>query len=205
MSICLGVLSVFLVLVRISYKLLWSANQTLGPDDKVILATVVLRISCTVLNVKGLAAHGLGKDVWMLPVSELVKFVMWLYIMEVLYLAELSLLKLSLSAFYMCIFPEAGIRRLLLGTCLLNILFGVVFVTAAIFQCSPIHFWWTQYSENPGNGSCININAMGWSNAAISVVIDVLMIALPLSQVRKLQLHWKKKVGVIVMFLTGTL
>lgn len=205
MSICLGVLSVFLVLVRICFKLFWSASRSLGPDDKVILGTLVLRISCTIINVEGLAAHGLGRDVWMLPISELIKFVMWLYIMEILYLAELSLLKLSLSAFYLCIFPGTGIRRLLLGTCVLNALFGLVFVIVAIFQCSPIHYWWTQYSENPGTGSCININAMGWANASISVVIDVLMIAIPLSQVHKLHLHWKKKMGVIIMFMTGTL
>ncbi|KAJ6783213.1 hypothetical protein PWT90_01253 [Aphanocladium album] len=204
MSICLGVLSVFLVLVRICFKLFWSASRSLGPDDKVILGTLVLRISCTIINVEGLAAHGLGRDVWMLPISELVKFVMWLYIMEILYLAELSLLKLSLSAFYLCIFPGTGIRRLLLGTCVLNALFGLVFVIVAIFQCSPIHYWWTQYSENPGTGSCININAMGWANASISVVIDALMIAIPLSQVHKLHLHWKKKMGVIIMFMTGT-
>ncbi len=205
MSIILGVLAVLLVLVRVAFKQFWSSSRSLGPDDKIILLTVVLRISGTVLNIEGLAAHGLGKDVWTMSVGELSTFVMWLYIMEVLYLAELSLLKLSLSAFYLCVFPGTGIRRLLWGICILNVLFGVVFVTAAIFQCSPIHYWWTQYEENHGEGRCININAMGWSNATISVVIDVLMIAIPLSQITKLQLHWRKKVGVIIMFLTGTL
>ena len=39
----------------------------------------------------------------------------------------------------------------------------------------------------------------------VSVVIDVWMIAIPLSQIRKLELHWKKKVGAAIMFLTGTL
>ncbi|OAA79104.1 hypothetical protein LEL_02590 [Akanthomyces lecanii RCEF 1005] len=204
MSIILGVLAIALVLVRVAFKQFWSSRRALGPDDKIILLTVVLRISGTVLNIKGLADHGLGKDVWTMSVSELSTFVMWLYIMEVLYLAELSMLKLSLSAFYLCVFPGTGIRRLLWGICILNVLFGVVFVTAAIFQCTPIHYWWTQYSENPGQGHCININAMGWSNATISVLIDILMIAIPLSQITKLQLHWRKKVGVVIMFLTGT-
>lgn len=205
MSIVLGVLAIALVLVRVAFKQFWSSRRSLGPDDKIILLTIVLRISGTVLNVKGLADHGLGRDVWTMSVGELTTFVMWLYIMEVLYLAELSMLKLSLSAFYLCVFPGAGVRRLLWGICILNVLFGVVFVTTAIFQCTPIHYWWTQYGETPGAGHCININAMGWSNATISVLIDILMIAIPLSQITKLQLHWKKKVGVIIMFLTGTL
>ncbi|KAM3534879.1 hypothetical protein MY4038_001780 [Beauveria bassiana] len=203
MSIVLGVLAICLVLVRVAFKQFWSSSRALGPDDKIILLTVVLRISGTVLNVKGLADHGLGKDVWTMSVSELSTFVMWLYIMEVLYLAELSLLKLSLSAFYLCVFPGIAIRRLLWGVCITNVLFGVVFVIVAIFQCSPIHYWWTQYGEDPGEGHCININAMGWSNAAISVFIDILMIAIPLSQISKLNLHWRKKIGVVIMFLTG--
>ncbi|TQV94865.1 CFEM domain-containing protein [Cordyceps javanica] len=204
MSIILGVLAVFLVLVRLAFKQFWSLKRSLGPDDKIVMLTVVLRISCTVLNVKGLADHGLGKDVWTMSISDLSTFVRWLYIMEVLYLAELSLLKLSLSAFYLCVFPGTGIRRLLWGVFTLNVLFGVIFVTVAIFQCSPIHYWWTQYGETPEKGHCININAMGWSNAGASVLIDILMIAAPLSQITKLQLHWRKKIGVIIMFLTGT-
>ncbi|KAM3550434.1 hypothetical protein ARSEF4850_008348 [Beauveria asiatica] len=203
MSIVLGVVAVCLVLVRLAFKQFWSSRRALGPDDKIILLTVVLRISGTVLNVKGLADHGLGKDVWTMSVGELSTFVMWLYIMEVLYLAELSLLKLSLSAFYLCVFPGIAIRRLLWGVCITNVLFGLVFVTVAIFQCSPIHYWWTQYGEKPGEGHCININAMGWSNATISVLIDILMIAIPLSQIPKLQLHWRKRIGVVIMFLTG--
>jgi hypothetical protein len=33
----------------------------------------------------------------------------------------------------------------------------------------------------------------------------VWMIGIPLSQIKKLELHWKKKIGAAIMFLTGTL
>lgn len=204
MSISLGTITVFFVLVRVIFKRFFSTTQTLGSDDKVILGTLALRISCTIINVRGMAAHGLGKDVWKLLPEELVTFAEFLYVMEVLYLAELSLIKLSLSLFYLNIFPGATIRRLLWGTAIFNILFGVTFVTTAIFQCTPVSYFWTQYEEH-SSGRCININAFGWTNAAVSVAIDIWMIAIPLSQVGSLNLHWKKKVGVIIMFLTGTL
>ncbi|OAA70655.1 Extracellular membrane protein, CFEM domain protein [Cordyceps fumosorosea ARSEF 2679] len=203
MSIALGVLAIALVIVRLVFKQFWHPSRCLGPDDKIILFTLLLRVSGTILNIKGLADHGMGRDVWTLPVNQLSTFVMWLYVMEVLYLTELSLIKLSLSAFYLCVFPGTGVRRLLWAILVINVLFGFGFVTAAIFQCTPIHYWWTQY-ESPGHGHCININALGWSNAVISVVIDMLMIVVPLSQITKLKLHWRKKVGVFIMFLTGT-
>ncbi|KAK7703044.1 hypothetical protein SLS64_009315 [Diaporthe eres] len=40
--------------------------------------------------------------------------------------------------------------------------------------------------------------------SAISIVEDVWMLAIPLSQLHSLQLHWKKKIGVAIMFCTGT-
>jgi hypothetical protein len=46
---------------------------------------------------------------------------------------------------------------------------------------------------------------LGWANAATSIALDIWMIGLPMSQVLKLNLHWKKKVGVGMMFSVGTL
>lgn len=203
-AISLSVVTVCLVIARLTFKYFFSAAQALGPDDKVIFGTLALRIACTIINVLGLVDHGLGKDVWTLSPSQLTDFVEWLYIMEILYLAELSLIKFSLSLFYLYIFPGAIIKRLLWGTVIFNALFGIVFVVVAIFECQPLSFYWTRYVEE-SSGHCVDINSFGWANAGISVAVDLWMIALPLSQVGKLKLHWKKKIGVIFMFLLGAL
>lgn len=49
----------------------------------------------------------------------------------------------------------------------------------------------------------MNINASGWANAAITLASDIWLLAIPLSQIRKLRLDWKKKAGATLMFLTG--
>lgn len=208
MSISLGTIAVFLVLVRITFKLFFNGSQGLGMDDKVILGTLAIRISCIILNVRGLAAHGLGKDIWTFRPHDLTILIEFLYIMEVLYVAELSLIKLSLSLFYLYIFPGIIVRRLLSATVIVNILYGVTSVTAVIFQCTPLSYLWRQYVDGHVEGSsghCNNINAFGWANAAISVAIDIWMISLPLSQIAKLKLHTAKKIGVCIMFLLGAL
>lgn len=205
MSISLGVTSILIVVVRIIFKKFFSATQTLGQDDKVIVAILVLRIACTIYGVQGLDAHGLGRDTWTLDQKQLASFVGYFYGMELFYIAEMSLIKLSLSLFYLHIFSGLAIQRLLFGTAIFNALFGIAFIIAAIFQCTPISYYWTQYLEH-STGHCVNINLIGWTNAAINVVVDIWMIALPLSQFRVLKLHWKKKaLGVVTMFLTGTL
>lgn len=191
-------------MTRLLFKRFWSASRSLGLDDMVLCGALALRITCTVISVRGLVANGIGKDVWTLPPHELTSFVMFLYVMEVLYLAEIPLIKLVLCLFFLRLFPGTVIQRLIRATIILNIVYGIAACTAAIFQCTPVSFFWTQYVER-SSGHCVNVNAFGWTNATISLAIDIWMLAIPISQIRKLQLHWTKKVGAGIMFLLGSL
>jgi hypothetical protein len=124
--------------------------------------------------------------------------------MEVLYFSQIVTIKLSLLCFYLRIFPQLKVKRIIQGTIAVNILYGITFVFLGIFQCSPVSFYWTKWdAAHPGK--CYHNNAMAWANACISIVMDFWMLALPISQIVNLQLHWKKKVGVGMMFLVGTL
>lgn len=204
MSITLGTLTIICVLTRLIFKRFWSTNETFGIDDKVLCAALALRIACMVLNVQGLASNGIGKDIWTLPPEELTSFVKHLFVMIVLYLAEISIMKLVLALFFLRLFVGPIIQRVIWATIAANILFGVVLCTTAIFQCKPISHYWTQYAER-STGHCIDANAFGWANASISVGIDFWMLSIPLSQIRRLKLHWSKKLVATVMFLLGSL
>lgn len=39
----------------------------------------------------------------------------------------------------------------------------------------------------------------------MSIALDLWILAIPLWQLRSLKMHWKKKVGVALMFCVGTL
>jgi hypothetical protein len=124
--------------------------------------------------------------------------------MEVLYFSQVATIKLSLLCFYLRIFPKKNIKRIILGTIGVDVLYGIIFVFLGIFQCSPVSFFWTKWDE-AHQGKCFHNNAMAWANACISIILDFWMLALPISQIIGLQLHWKKKLGVAMMFTVGTL
>lgn len=203
-SIALGTTTIICVVIRVVFNYFWSTNKPFGIDDKVICGALALRITCMAINVQGLAAHGIGKDVWALPPEELTDFVKYLFVMLVLYLAEVSLMKLVLTLFFLRLFPGPIIQRLIYGTIVANILYGVVLCIAAIFQCTPVSHYWTQYVDHSA-GHCVDSNAFGWANASISVAMDIWMMCIPLSQIRRLKLHWSKKLVASVMFLLGSL
>jgi hypothetical protein len=166
--------------------------------------SLVVDISINVLIVTGLISNGLGRDIWTLTPEQITHFLRIFYTTEVFYLAQVAVLKLSLLFFYLRIFPGTSIQRLLWGTIILTLCFGIIFVFISIFQCQPIDYYWNKW-DGEHHGTCINGNGFTWANAAISIVLDGWMLALPISQLFKLQLHWKKKVGVGIMFVVGTM
>lgn len=131
-------------------------------------------------------------------------YLRWFYVIEILYLAQVFLFKLSILFFYLRIFPAKKIRNIVWATIIFDCLYGVGFLLAAALQCHPISFYWNQWSGEY-RGSCVNINGLGWANAIISILLDVWMLGFAISQIIHLQLHWKQKVGVGMMFSVGTL
>lgn len=201
LAMSLGIISGVVVLIRTGFKL-WS-GLGVASDDLAILLTFFAGLPSTVMLVVGVGAHGLGRDVWAVPFDSIEKFGMYFYIIEVLYFALVSFLKMSLLLFFLRIFPTPIVRRLLWGTIAFNVTFGLTFIFVGIFQCQPISYYWQKW-DGEHEGTCMNINAVGWANAAISIALDIWMLAIPLSQLKSLNLHWKKKVGVGIMFSVGT-
>ena len=161
-------------------------------------------IPSTVIQVYGVIANGLGRDIWTLSFDEITQFSKYFYIILLVYFAEVPLLKLAFLFFYLRIFPSTTIRRILWGTLVFTCLFGIAFFFVAIFQCRPVNAAFLKW-DGEHKAQCINMNAMGWSNAVISIILDMWMLGIPLSQLRKLRLNWKKKLGVGIMMSVGAL
>jgi hypothetical protein len=79
---------------------------------------------------------------------------------------------------------------------------SVAFTIVTIFQCHPLSFVW---NKNLHGGKCIDFNSVTWANGAFNILQDILIVALPISEVRKLQLGLKKKIGLYIMFGLGGL
>ncbi|GJN73914.1 hypothetical protein PLICBS_007997 [Purpureocillium lilacinum] len=198
-----SIIASIFVIQRFAYKF-W-AKLDFGLDDLFTLITLIVSFPVTYFNAYTLVWNGVGRDSWTLSLDQVIGFVKYFYIMEVIYFAEVSILKLALLFFYIRIFPTTTVRRLLWGTIAVVSLFGVTFVFLATFQCIPIeYYWWQWAADGVHHGTCIDIMGIGWSNAAISIALDAWMLGIPLWQLRSLNLDMRKKVGVAMMFCVGT-
>lgn len=191
------------VIIRFVFKI-FIAKLQLGLDDWFILASITVVIPSAVVAEIGTTANGLGKDIWTLSPDTITKFGMYFWVMAWLYFLEITLTKLSMLFFYLRIFTLKGVQRLLWGTVVFTSLYGVAYVLTAIFECNPISYFWTKW-DGLHHGVCVDINAIIWSHAAISIALDFWMLAIPLWQLWRLQLHWRKKASIALMFCVGTL
>ncbi|KAK2006843.1 CFEM domain-containing protein [Colletotrichum eremochloae] len=202
LSNTMAVMAAICVSSRFAYKIFF-AGLDIGWDDWFVMATLIAAMPSSVITVHGTTANGLGRDIWTLDPQQITKVLFYFYIMAWLYFLQAALVKLAIIFFYMRIFPARNVQRILWGTAIFIIIWGLVFVLTAIFQCKPIHYFWTKW-DGLHEGSCASANAVSWSNASISIALDLWMLAVPLWELRSLKLHWKKKVGVVLMFVVGT-
>jgi hypothetical protein len=126
----------------------------------------------------------------------------WFYAAQILYKVVVSLYRISFLCLYLRIFVDKNFRLL----CKLGIAFtaccGTAFIIATIFQCLPVKAIWDKSVRHP---TCINSEAFWFSYAMINIVSDVTILALPIRQILQLQLSLKTKLGLMAVFLMGSL
>jgi len=202
-NIVLVIFTTASVVSRFVYKIFFSDGE-LGGDDYSLMAAFVTGLPSVVVIDKGIVPNGLGLDIWTVPFDHITAFLRYLYVLGFLYSVEVALIKLTLLFFFLRIFPKPRTRRLIWATIIFNGIWTLAFNIIGIFSCQPINYYWTSW-DREHKGTCLNLNALAWSHAIISIVLDIWMLALPLHEVFQLQLNWRKKISVSLMFFVGTL
>ncbi|KAH7078145.1 hypothetical protein BKA63DRAFT_509850 [Paraphoma chrysanthemicola] len=145
---------------------------------------------------------GLGQDLWKVPFPDITYTLYLFWISECTYFALITFIKLQFLLFYLQIFPDQRFRRIVYCVIAFNLASMIAFIFSCIFLCSPINLAWTQW-DGEHTGKCNNNNTLSYANASISILLDLVALALPIPQIWKLQLSLRKKIGVLLMFSVG--
>lgn len=186
--------AILFTLTRIVYRQ-WLTQLGLGADDWTTIVTALTCIVAAYLNTR-MAEYGIGQDIWTLTPYQITMFGQMFWYLAMVYFLDIALLKLSILFFFLRIFPDVKFRRVILMTLVVVGMFGVAYVVAAMFQCWPISYNWTKWNDRDHRGSCVNTAHLAWSNAAVSIALDLWMLYLPLSQISTLKLDFSKKLSI---------
>lgn len=133
--------------------------------------------------------------------TELESWAKSLYALEWLYLTSVALPKISVLCLYLRIFTSRGARLtcyVLLG---ITTLTWVAYIIAAYFQCTPFEFQWDK--KIPG-GHCFDIEAYYKSTSVPNIVTDLIILILPVPTVVNLKVTMTRKLGLLLVFLVGS-
>lgn len=198
-----GYIVLLFIAVRIYTRMVLVPGSTLGWDDWTVVALGAVMVALNAGSIL-LGKAGLGKDIWTLEFGSVTQILKIYFIQELLYVTSITLTKISFLLFYLRIFPHSRIHWLINGTIGVVICYGVAFLFAFIFQCSPIDFNWLGW-DGEHKGSCVDKNALVLAAAAANIVLDLWVIALPIPTLLHLQTSIFMKFQIIILFSVGFL
>ncbi|KAI1203455.1 hypothetical protein F5X97DRAFT_330143 [Nemania serpens] len=190
---------VFTVLCLIFLGLrFWSARfsrRKLYVDDYAAVLAFVSKSGLTGAQFWG-TFNGLGKHITELSLSELTVQVKILLISEFTYLLGTAFVKLSMLFLYHRIYTTPTFRRWCYVVIALDVIYVVSFIPLFLTNCIPLSQYWDPKPTGWCRDTLIGDNA----TVAVNLVLDVLVLALPLPVLWRLQMSIRDKLTVTAMF-----
>ncbi|KAK4541844.1 hypothetical protein LTR36_007376 [Oleoguttula mirabilis] len=146
--------------------------------------------------------HGYGEHKADLAPSQLHAALRWFYIEQSQYKMVICLNKVAVILLYKRIFVGKVFQIVCWGAIGVIISWTIASIAATIFQCTPVEAAWNK--TIPG-ATCINTTSFWMAYAITNILSDVLVLAMPIPEIFRLQLNLKQKIGLSGLFLLGGL
>ncbi|KAF5574100.1 L-fucose permease [Fusarium subglutinans] len=127
-----------------------------------------------------------------------------LMLFEHTYTFNISFAKASLLFFYWRMFRVANIKIAVYTLLTLTALWAISRFVFNDIQCIPTQAFW-ELSMRPNATCFVQTNKYIFGSVLSHIILDLLIIILPILQIKKLQLPWLQKFGILLMFAVGTL
>ncbi|XDG04210.1 hypothetical protein ABKA04_003825 [Annulohypoxylon sp. FPYF3050] len=149
--------------------------------------------------------HRLLRSGWNLQVKDEAWHLFNIYITTTMYNVTMILLKAAILFQWARIFTP-GKRNIFFWLCYsiagVNAVFYLATILIDLLYCQPIQYHWDP--TIPG-GHCGNDDLLSPLSAAINVLLDLIILILPQRVIWRLNMSFRKKIGVSLVFLTGLL
>ncbi|CCD42306.1 hypothetical protein BofuT4_P014340.1 [Botrytis cinerea T4] len=144
----------------------------------------------------------MGVHAWEIPIERYHLYGKLIMSSSVIYVACLGLSKFSLLLFYNRLSPVQWFRNAVYFLMFVVLGHSIALIFALIFLCQPLAMNW-EYDIT--DGTCIDRTAIFIATAALNVATDIALLALVIPMIMDLQMPRIQKVGLIVIFMVGSL
>ncbi|KAK1981120.1 hypothetical protein LZ30DRAFT_658100 [Colletotrichum cereale] len=162
----------------------------------IALFFLTLTVGCGVAHVE----LGFGLHYWQVEPGNVKPILQLFYATQMFYVMKQVTAKVSICAMYLRIFVARWSRIAVIGIIVSLVVQHFLFFFMVLFQCTPIQSIWDRSIP----GSCLNITAIGYAGAALTITYDFILIVLPLPQLLKLNISMRKKLVPIFLLTLGS-
>ncbi|KAH6633404.1 hypothetical protein C7974DRAFT_392717 [Boeremia exigua] len=194
-SVAFSVIAFVSVVLRLYTR--WFIVRAPGIEDHLILVATLCSI-CLTIAIAYQVKWGMGMHSTSLSAEDNVKVSKAFWASLIVYYLSLGLTKSSLLLQYHRVFPTRKFRLMCWCVFAVVIAYTVWTVFGSIFACVPVRAFWTKE-----DAYCLDQFAMWFTNAAINIVTDFVIILLPMPVIRRLQLGKRQKSALIGIFAVG--
>lgn len=120
---------------------------------------------------------------------------------QILYKVNIGLTKISILLLYLRIFVTQWFQRTCQACIAIVVAFTIGTVMSSIFQCTPVTFTF----DKTETGTCIDLTAFWYANAAFNISSDLVIMFLPVPVINRLQLPPQQKLLLYGIFAVGIL
>lgn len=191
----------FMVLAILSVVLRFQIRRPtafcLELDDYMILTALFFSIALAVTNIVGVFAAGFGAPFESLSDEKGIAFLKVLFVLQFWYILAVAFVKFSILCFYGRLF---SVRRFPVAVNIMIVLTGawlVSFLFATFFQVWPLWCNWIVCAPTT------NYPVMYVCSSVTDIVLDVSILCLPISFIRKLHMSSVQKIGTSSIFGLG--
>ncbi|KAN0092112.1 hypothetical protein V8E51_017959 [Hyaloscypha variabilis] len=193
-----------LVLSNASYVLRLVArrmqHQRLQADDYFMGLALPFSYIPAVCLLYGLTC-GLGEHEVNVSKTDLRKFNISLFTLQRGNPPCLFCVKTSILILYARLFRTPTFKRVCIGVWVFTLCWAIAAFTSNILQCTPVSYFWNK--AQPGHCIPNALITIGMTNGVLSFVGDLVILALPIPMIWKLQINTRRKMALNGIFLLG--
>jgi Fungal rhodopsin domain len=123
------------------------------------------------------------------------------YVAQIFYALIQNIAKFSILFLYLRIFPTPRFRQAVKLSMIVIVCHTIAFTLGVGMQCFPLDSLWDATIP----AKCIDIHIFAIWGAALSIFYDIVIMLLPISELKGLNLTLRKRVALCFMFALGSL
>ncbi|EAT87840.1 hypothetical protein HBI56_117970 [Parastagonospora nodorum] len=200
----IGIVVAFTVLAFLSVILRFVTRTRLthlvGWEDYLIALAMAFSIATSACQVKQVG-WGAGKHQVFVDLPSTINSLRYLYSSILTYVLGFIFVKLSILMQYRRIFSVNEARIPIYIVMAISVITGIIAFFTFAFECKPVDAFWN-VTKRP-TARCLDENAIRYGNSSTNAITDIMIAALPIRGIWRLQIVRRQKIALIFVLTLG--